>query len=133
MSEGSIRLNNYFFNNVTGYDPNRNEPGGSTRRMPNGKIKTYHSGVVYYTFDITLEQVSPEQLGHFIYLDNLCKPKDGSISQTLDFWDDTNGEALDLTFPISITIPDGGLDFERENGEGETYEVELKLEQVLEG
>lgn len=125
-----IRLNNYFFYNITDYDPTEHEIG-STRRMPYGKLKTYHS-VKYFTFDIQLEQLSPTQLGQFFYLNYLCKPNDDSESENLDFWSD-DGEALGIEYPIKVFIPIDGFEFDRESGEEETYSVDLRLEEVLEG
>ncbi|MFW6030051.1 MAG: hypothetical protein ACOCRO_07325 [Halanaerobiales bacterium] len=128
----SIRINNYFFNNITNYTPKRNKPG-STRRMPFGKIKSYHPGVVFFHFNITLEQLSPVQLGHLIYLDNLCNPLDDSEPQVLEFWGDTNGDAFDIEYPVDVIIPYGnGFDFTREEGINESYTAELRLEQVME-
>lgn len=125
----NIRINNYFFDNVTNYDPKKNEIGKSTR-MPNGTIKTQYT-TKYYTFELKLENVKPTQLGQLMYLENLCKPSNDDEPQNLEFYDDTDGNALGVIFPLEVTIPINGFDFNRESGEEETYEVDLKLEQVL--
>lgn len=130
--KSSIRLNNYFFENVTDIDPTRIEKG-ETRRMSYGSVKTYHSGIELYDFDIEFAQLSPKKIGYLIYLDNLYKPKDDSEPQNLEFWCDITESELNITFPIDVIIPVGGVDFSVEGGEEETYSAELELWQVSEG
>jgi hypothetical protein len=125
----NIRINNYFFDNVTDYTPDKKEIG-TTNRMPNGTVKTQYT-TEYYTFKLKLENVKSAQLGQLLYLENLCKSINDDEEQNLKFYDDTDGSALGLTFPIDVTIPINGFDFNREKGEEETYEVDLTLEQVL--
>lgn len=127
----SIRINNYFFNNITDYDPERHD-NDFTERMPNGTIIQISRGIRYYTFDISLEQLTPVKIGHLVYLENLCRPIDQSEGETLDFWDDTDGSALGLTFPIDVTIPENGFKFNRQESSEELYTADLKLEQVIE-
>lgn len=123
----AIMINNYFFDNVTSYTP-KYQQQGSSDRMPHGTFKTEYNGD-FYTFTMKLEGVTPTQLGQLMYLDNLCKPSSGS-SANLEFRDDTDGSALDVTFPLDVTIPINGFDFDREDGEEESYMVDLTLEEV---
>ena len=123
-----IKINNYFFDNVTQYTPKQKKIG-ETRRTPNGSIHTDYTNE-YWTFSLTLEGVTPTQFGQLLYLVNLVFPPNG-VPQNIYFSDDTDGSALELTFPIEATIPIDGYNFEREKGEEETYKWNLELWQVL--
>ena len=124
-----IKINNYFFDNVTKYTP-KPHIIGETRRTPfGGSIHTDYTNK-YYTFLLNLEGVTPTQCGQLLYLVNLVFPVNG-VPQNLLFSDDTNGSAWGLTFPIEVTIPIDGYSFERENGKEESYRWNLELWQVL--
>lgn len=124
-----IKINNYYFDNVTDYQPKLHIIG-ETRRTPfGGNIHTDYTNK-YYIFNLKLEGVTPNQFVHLLSLTNLVFPTNGK-PQNLRFSDDTDGSLLGLTFPIEVTIPVGGHDFGRETGETESYWWSMELWQVL--
>ncbi|MFW6015047.1 MAG: hypothetical protein ACOCRK_01265 [bacterium] len=117
-----IQLNNYFFEPTEYvFDPTEI---GETRRNPwTGTINTQITAR-YNPFDLTFKNISPTQLSHFIYLNNLCKPLDGNEPQDLDYVD-----IYDNSY--TVTIPLNGFKYTPEEGAEETYTVKLRLEEVV--
>ncbi|MFW6377403.1 MAG: hypothetical protein ACOCZ5_02030 [bacterium] len=115
-----VQINNFFFE-PTSFTPKLTIHGES-RRTFSGKLHSDYSNK-YHTFSLSFKQISPTELGHFLYLLNLVFPSSG-VPEDLSFTDDVGNN-------YTVTIPIDGFNYDREQGEKETYSVELKLEEVI--
>ena len=114
-----IRIYKYYFQPEE-VEKERTEKG-NTKRSLNGTI---HSVKIseYHTWEITIKHLSPTKHGHL--LDILDKSRGLEENENLIFIDDLGEE-------YNVIIPVNGFDFSREEGEKETYEWELTLEEVI--
>lgn len=116
-----IRIYKYFFE-PTNVTPDFTEVGAS-RRTRNGTHYTQYINE-YHSFEIEFDDLTPTKLGHLFFINELCKPRDGSEGQNVDFVNE-NGEKYEVTIPIN------GLKYDELEGEKERYEATLTLEEVV--
>lgn len=117
-----IQLENYFFEPDV-YSSDTTELGETRRNPWTGTINTQITGR-YTPFKMTFKDISPTQLGHFIYLNNVCKPLDETTPQNLSYTDLYGND-------YTVTIPLNGFKYTPEKGSKETYQVDLTLEEVV--
>ena len=117
-----VKINNYFYE-PTDYKPDYIELGESKRSPFTGTIHSFQT-TDYHTFQLKFEQLEPEQLEHFEYLNNLSKGKNSLTQENLSFTD-LYGNSYTVIIPINGYKPSP------ESGETETYTVNLTLEEVI--
>ena len=110
-----------FFLECSEFHPSPNEEGNMNRSR-NGKAYT-QINYKFESFELVLEGVSPSMHSNLLYV--VDKNRDwNSTAENLTLVDD-------LGNTYTVTIPPNSYDFDREQGEGETWKWSMTLEEVL--
>ncbi|QTL99834.1 hypothetical protein GM661_18675 [Iocasia frigidifontis] len=113
-----IQINNYFFE-PTKFEKKYREIG-NTQRSFSGKVHTQNINK-YYNFQLKIEGLSPSMFGNLLYLLSLNRGEDPSNLTLLD------NEGNEYT----VIIPINGVNYDREEGEEETYYWEMEMWEVI--
>lgn len=116
-----IQLDKYFYE-PDDYSMNKKEVGSQKETM-NGTLFMQKVNE-YKTFKMSFDGVGYEQVSQLEYIEDKCKPADGSTPQVIDFYDIYDDH-------YQVVIPLNGLSYTPTKGDNILFDIELELREKI--